>query len=792
MKCSDGSVQFPELRRRSTVLPSWLKRPRAVQKIATLLALLHFCAQAFAGGLTFTERDQTMTNATCGSVTPLRTCGLAVLPTPQQVRLMPGRAVIEQTWQIVTENLTADDIAPGWLRESLKADFGLDLTGGGESPGTILLAVDPDAVKTGLDAGRNKQAYRLTVSQQRIEIVGNSPQGLFYGVQTLLQMIRRDGAGRLVVPACEIRDWPQYELRILHWDTKHHQDRIETLKRYLDWSARFKVNAIVFELEDKFEYPSHPVIGAPGAFTTEQLQDLVNYALQRYIQIIPDIQAPAHMCYVLKHPEFAHLRCDGNNYLACLSKPETYKLIFDMYQDVINATKGVEYFFVSTDEVYYAGICPDCQKVRPYNPVNRSLWWVEFVKKAHEFLSARGRRMMLWVEYPLLPEHVHLLPPDVIDGIIGKEEYIETENRMGIRQLAYVPIQGAEKLFPNYFDWTDKRGRFHRGRLKDAYEGPLRGKATRGNPIGTFAAAWDDAGLHNETFGLGWATMAAYGWHPGGAPLDETAVEFMEIYYGPNIDAAEMLEAYRLLQRGARFWEEAWDRVTSRERPPAYGNSRGKGIGTRRVDLTLRTPQLPSLPDLKVEATFKLRYKKLLEQARHQEELNERLRILLQSNISKATRNRYNIEVLYSLADFQRHFIELLLGLQEVEDSLLKASALHRRGLHDAAITNLVHAHKIVSLLVEDLDQTYAKLKATFEKSRYPKGRSVGGRKFLHIMDDVKDHFADRRPDLSFMIAPEQSLKLPEWRDKLAQIIRDYAKAHNVTPKDLPEPVLED
>jgi len=83
-------------------------------------------------------------------------------------------------------------------------------------------------------------------------------------VQTFLQLLKTKPGGGLQLPVCTIEDWPAYRLRFLHWDTKHHQDRVETLKHYLDWSARFKVNMIGFELEDKFEYPSHPVIGAPA------------------------------------------------------------------------------------------------------------------------------------------------------------------------------------------------------------------------------------------------------------------------------------------------------------------------------------------------------------------------------------------------------------------------------------------------------------------------------------------------------------------------------------------------
>ena len=74
--------------------------------------------------------------------------------------------------------------------------------------------------------------------------------------------------------------------------------------------AFFKANAISFEMEDKYEYPRHPVIGAPRAYTRAEMAELTRYALERYIQIIPNVQAPAHMTFVLKHPEFAHLRSE--------------------------------------------------------------------------------------------------------------------------------------------------------------------------------------------------------------------------------------------------------------------------------------------------------------------------------------------------------------------------------------------------------------------------------------------------------------------------------------------------
>ena len=158
--------------------------------------------------------------------------------------------------------------------------------------------------------------------------------------------------------------------------------------------------------------------------------------------------------------------------------------------------EGVDYFHVSTDEVYYAGICERYRK--PYNPVNRSLTWVDFVNAAHAHLAKKGRRIIIWVEFPLLTEHIKLLPPDVRDGIIGGRgdpRFIQEENARGIRQFAYCPIQGEEKLFPDYFAYADRDGRRRAGRLTGAYEATVNGKAAEGNPIGMFSAAWDDADI---------------------------------------------------------------------------------------------------------------------------------------------------------------------------------------------------------------------------------------------------------------------------------------------------------
>ena len=72
----------------------------------------------------------------------------------------------------------------------------------------------------------------------------------------------------------------------------------------------------------------------------------------------------------------------------------------------------------------------------------------------------------------------------------------------------------------------------------------------------------------------------------------------------------------------------------------------------------------------------------------------------------------------------------------------------------------------------------YQELVATWEKSRYPKGQSAGGRQFVHIMDDTKDHWADRTPDLSYLVMRERKLGLEDWLERLKKVRDEYMRVH--------------
>jgi hypothetical protein len=683
-----------------------------------------------------------------------------VLPSPRHAEAIEGTWVrLGPAWQVSLEQgVVEGDIAVRTLRGALAQ------LPNSAAAGRIVLRVAGHSVETGVSDGRDLDAYLLQVAPTAITLSANGASGLFYGVQTLLQLMagRADGKpGEL--PAGRIEDWPEYELRCLHWDTKHHQDRPETLRRFLDQAAAFKINTIVYEIEDKFAFPSHPVVGAPGAWTPAELQSLVNYALERHMQVIPDLQAPAHVGFILKHEEFAHLRCDGSRYQICMDDPAARKLLFELYDDLCAATQGCKYFLVSTDEVYYAGICERFRK--PYNPENRSLTWVDYVKAAHAHLTRKqGRRTIVWVEYPILPEHVSLLPKDLLDGVGPAASDLQAAiSQHGLAQFAYASMQGEELLYPNNFPWSDREGKKQPGRLQQASEALRRAHHVMPRCMGTVGAAWDDSGLHNETFWLGWSVVAQGSWNPAPA-VDETMASFLRLHHGAV--APEMDAVYRALDAGARFYERTLERLPSNCRTPGYGNSRGKRA-TGRNDWGMVPPPLPDAATFSFTPVFRPRYAAVLAEVPEQLAANRQLLERLDACLARADRNRHALEVFRSIALLQRRHLEILQAVVKAEDLLAEGA-----GQRETLRVQAGKAAAGVREALAALEETYAMVCRTWEIGRFPKGRSVDGRTFLHVMDDVKDHIADRTPDLRYLIGPDLRIGLSEWAERLETFAR--------------------
>jgi hypothetical protein len=292
-----------------------------------------------------------LSSAHAASLSPLAAQGRSVLPVPQQVMLGTTEFAVTNEWQLTLDpGISANDVAVESLKEQLTARLHLTLSESKSTRrgnGIVRLALAPGAVSIGNATDRNKealsaQAYHLSLKPHEVSLKANTQVGLFYAVQTLVQLFRLE-MGRCLLLEGEISDWPDLEMRIIYWDDAHHLEPLPILKQAVRQASFYKVNGFAIKLEGHFQYQHATPIVEPYALTPAEFQELTDYGLKYHVQVIPYLDAPSHISFILKHPEYAALRSfPESNYEACATNPDTYKLYFGMFGRSVECQQGRE------------------------------------------------------------------------------------------------------------------------------------------------------------------------------------------------------------------------------------------------------------------------------------------------------------------------------------------------------------------------------------------------------------------------------------------------------------------
>ncbi|HEV2425611.1 MAG TPA: glycoside hydrolase family 20 zincin-like fold domain-containing protein [Terriglobia bacterium] len=743
------------------------------------------------------------------TASPLYARGYTVLPVPQRVTLENRDCRFGSDWRLsVGPGIPADDVAVQSLRDELASRNRIALAGlsSRHAKGVLNLAVAPNSVAVPGSSDREKgalarQAYRLTISTDEINITGDTLTGLFYGVQTFVQLLKPQG-GSLWLPEGEIEDWPDLELRVIYWDDAHHLEHPDVLKAALRQAAFYKINGFAIKLEGHFQYKAAAPIVEPYALTPAELQDLTTYALRYHVQLMPYLDGPAHVSFILKHPEYAGLReFPDSNYEFCATNPDTYKLLFGMYRDLLDATRGSKYFVLSTDEPYYVGLaknsqCDEADRAHELGSVGRVL--AEFVTRAAGYLHDRGRTVIFWGEYPLKPADIDSLPSYLVNGETYGPQFDPVFKAHGIRQMIYTSTEGEEPLFPNYYllppsrllhpDREPERA----GRVQEMVdlikEGsvphlsplpPGHPSSPQGDLMGVFIAGWADAGLHPETFWLGYATAPAAAWNASGALPDELMNSFYRLFYGP--EGGNMGRVYQLMSEQAEVWDDSWDRVPSSLRPPIWGDSDRIFHPPRPAhDQALPDLPVPSLPLLQLGHDWTTGNSRRLALAAKALAENDELLDLLRSNLERVEFNRYNLEVFLSLAQLYRQNLEMILDLGRINDLLESAAAAAARADAAGAVASMDQALDLAGQIRSERNLALQNAVTTWYKSWFPRASEANGRRYGDEVDSVKDHRPVRTVDMSYLVYRELHYPLGDWAEKVLATRNQYAKAHEL------------
>ena len=367
-----------------------------------------------------------------------------VIPQPRSVNMQKGAPFLLQSSTVITYTAGNDmqrnaTFLSQWINELTGVKLGVQATKG-KAKSVISLVIDAKAKDI-----NNTEGYAINITNKGIVVRGKTAAGVFYGCQTLRKTMpalkNADGTAVIEMPAVAITDEPRFGYRGMHLDCSRHFYKASFVKQYIDMIALHNMNRFHWHLTDdqgwRFavdKYPKLATIASQrngtmlghcpnvidhtpygGYYTDAEIKDIIKYAADRYITIIPEVDMPGHMMAVLAaYPE---LGCTGGPYetamrwgifedILCAGNPKSYEFLEAVLDKVCDLFPS-RYIHIGGDEAPRTRWekCPKCQAIIAKEGIvakdghsKEALLQGYLTHKVQAYLEAKGRRIIGWDE----------------------------------------------------------------------------------------------------------------------------------------------------------------------------------------------------------------------------------------------------------------------------------------------------------------------------------------------------------------------------------------------------------
>ena len=362
---------------------------------------------------------------------------LSIIPQPVSLQLNEGKFLLDKNTTLVYNAANKDlKAAAGFFSSTIENLSGISLPQNSKAKKIIELKI----AKT---EGIGDEGYLLDVRPSSVLITANTKAGILYAMQTLFQTlpaVRTNAA--LQIPAMQVKDYPRFGWRGMHLDVSRHFFSPDLVKQYIDLMALYKFNTFHWHLTDdqgwRIEIKKYPKLTGVGAwrvdetdkvwgqrpqakegetptyggyYTQEQIKDIVAYAAQRNITIVPELDVPGHSAAAIASYPFLsctqqpQLAMTGGNYTGvssnlCPGNDSVFTFLQDVYSDLMNLFPS-KYIHVGGDEVDKTPwkLCPKCQaRIKAEGLKNEEELQSYFIKRMEKFIVSKHRKMIGWDE----------------------------------------------------------------------------------------------------------------------------------------------------------------------------------------------------------------------------------------------------------------------------------------------------------------------------------------------------------------------------------------------------------
>jgi hexosaminidase len=427
-----------------------------------------------------------------------------LIPQPRQVALKPDRFRLNSNHRLVLADPRSEDdrfAATDFVNDVQEtAKLALKIGGSRTRHSILIGAIDLPAVQSALKrfdisapANLDPEGYVLAVNANEVLVAGKSAAGTFYGLQTLKQLVRGEGATAFI-PAVEIVDWPAMRWRGVSDDiSRGPVPTVGYIKRQLRTFAAFKLNMHSFYMEQTFASGSNPLIGpAGGSLTPDEIRELVAYARRYHIELVPEQQTFGHLHKALKLEKYNELAETPYGDVLSPQQEGSYKLVAAWYRELNELFPG-KFFHIGADETFELGEgqSREAARARGVGAV-----YFEHLNRVREVLKPYDRRLMFWGDIALNhPDLIGRVPKDMIVmnwDYAPKDDYlprIKPFKDAGLEEFVCPGVHNWNQIFPSLDAASKNIANFVRD-----------GQAS--GALGMMNTSWDDDG--ESLFEMSW------------------------------------------------------------------------------------------------------------------------------------------------------------------------------------------------------------------------------------------------------------------------------------------------
>lgn len=489
---------------------------------------------------------------------------LKLVPSPQKLVLNDGHFTINNKTKLVHNNV--DLFYADQLTDCINEKFGIELEISKKKSDNSIVFLKistQQELKTVLsknelnpDFKLSEEAYILNITAQQIQLISKTDAGLFYGIQTLKQVIKSNSEGDKI-PCLTIYDFPDIAVRAWQDDISRGPiPTMEMMKTQIKTLASFKLNHFSLYIEHVFQLEKHPGIAPEDGISAAEIEELTAFAAQYHVKLIGSYQSFGHMEETLIHPDYQHLA--ENEHIISPALPESYEFLSDVYSEIVPAFSG-KYFNINCDETFGLGRGKSKAMVDSMGVEGVYLY---HINRLNEMLKPYDKQILMWGDIignhpeiiPLLPKNITVMAwayhaADNFDGVI------DPLSRSGLDFWVAPGVNCWSNIFPNMREAEINIYNL----IRDGY---------KYNTKGVLNTSWDDDGLnffHNNWHGFVWGAENSWKVPAVDASVEESNKArtvryntfnqaFDAIFYGLEDDLliTEIIDFAALHQKGVR------------------------------------------------------------------------------------------------------------------------------------------------------------------------------------------------------------------------------------------------